>query len=61
MIETKYYTVTQEREVKISANSVYDAFQIAKSKFDNTPANPHQSGQATTSVHIRALVVREDY
>lgn len=60
MPEIRYYTVTQEREVKVWANSPVDAAVVADAKF-NGYAKPSQTeGDATTAVRDRDLIVRED-
>jgi hypothetical protein len=62
MPEIRYYTVTQEREVKVSANSLLEAAQIAnvifgnKDQVDDAKAI-HMVGQ----IRERDLVIREDY
>lgn len=60
MPEIRYYTVTQEREVKVWANSPVDAAVIADGKFNGyTPSQIE--GAATTEIRTRDIVVREDY
>lgn len=63
MPETRYYTVTQEREVKVWANSPVEAAQVADRAFkDNSFALPDTvSGEATSPVRDRDIVVREDF
>lgn len=62
MPEIRYYTVTQEREVKVTANSPLEAAQIADAAFKG-----EISVGDLTNVHIqkpvreRGLVVQEDY
>lgn len=59
MPEVRYYTVTQEREVKVWANSPVDAAVIADGKFNGyTPSQIE--GALTSGVRDRSLVVRED-
>lgn len=58
----RYYTVTQEREVKVSASSTIDAARIADAIFkgeidrDDLP-----EGHLIKEIRDRDLVVREDY
>lgn len=63
MPEIRYYTVRQEREVKVQANSPVEAAQIAQRAFDGeTYALPEDVwGNPTSAVRDRDLVVREDY
>lgn len=63
----RYYTVTQEREVKLSASSALEAAQIATAAFNN-PAYLNEiqetdlpEGHITREIRERDLVVREDY
>lgn len=59
MPEARYYTVTQEREVKIVANSPIEAAQIASSFLnDKTSDIP---AQILSPIKERELRVREDY
>lgn len=55
----RYYTVTQEREIKVSATSLIEAAQFADAVFKEqtttVPAN------LLTEIRERDLVVREDY
>lgn len=59
----RYFTVTQEREIKISASSPIEAAQIADAAFKGNI----QEGDQSAAPHIlreirdRDLVVREDY
>ncbi len=68
MPDKRYYTVTQEREVKVVANSAIDAALIADDAFEYRPNDDSTKvklydiwGNTTTDVHTRDLVVREDY
>lgn len=62
MPETRYYTVRQEREVKVWANSPVDAAVVADAAFSGGErTNPNASGEATSPVRERDLEVREDY
>lgn len=63
MPEIRYYTVTQEREVKVWANSPIEAAQVADAAFNDRI----QEGDQSAAPHIRSPVrersidVREDY
>lgn len=64
MPEIRYYTVTQEREVKISAENVVDAAIMADAIFSDkvTLSDDIVSKcRVMAPVRIRDLVVREDY
>lgn len=62
MPEIRYYTVTQERQVKVSANSPVDAARIADAVFhDQTIDTAEVPAQLLTPIRDRDLVVREDY
>ena len=62
MPELRYYTVTQEREVKVSANSPIEAAQIAAAAFkDEIDEDGLAVTHITHPVRDRDLVVREDY
>ena len=62
MPELRYYTVTQEREVKVSANSPIEAAQIASVAFsDEVEKRDLVVTHITNPVRDRDLVVREDY
>lgn len=68
MPEIRYYTVTQEREVKVWANSPVDAARIADATFSGLmstgqglPLSEKVPGEVTSSIRDRDLVVREDY
>jgi hypothetical protein len=62
MPEIRYYTVTQEREVKVSANSPVEAAQIADAAFKGEIQPDDLVVQyITRPVRDRDLVVREDY
>lgn len=60
MPEIRYYTVTQEREVKISANSPIDAANLADRIFSDTKL-PEDQINILQPIRIRAIDVREDY
>lgn len=60
MPEIRYYTVTQEREVKVAANSTIDAARIADTAFNDEIIAPVE-GQTLTPIRTRDLVIREDY
>lgn len=63
MPEIRYYTVTQEREVKVSATNVIEAAEYANYAFEGKV----QEGDQSVSPHVhsqvrtRDLTVREDY
>lgn len=62
MPEIRYYTVTQEREVKVSASSPLEAAQIASAAFDDEIEDDDITKiHITKPVRIRDLEVREDY
>lgn len=61
MPESRYYTVTQEREVKICANSALDAAVLATEAFEDNGAVNTSEGRTTSPIRIRDLVIREDY
>lgn len=58
----RYYTATQEREVKISASSTMEAAQIADAAFKGE-IKPEDiaAARVTSEIRERELVVREDY
>lgn len=58
--EIRYYTVTQEREIKVSANSPIDAAVLANRVFSNTKY-PEDQVNVKMPIRERALNVREDY
>jgi hypothetical protein len=58
--ELRYYTVTQEREVKVSANSPIDAAVLANRVFTDTK-HPEDQINVQTPIRERGLTVREDY
>lgn len=62
MPANRYYTVTQEREVKISATNVLEAAKIAHAVFSGEVSKSEiPSAGILTEVRDRDLVVREDY
>lgn len=63
MPELRYYTVTQEREVKVSANTPIEAAEIANVIFNGTIQEGDQSvaHHIVSPVRERELVAREDY
>lgn len=63
MPEIRYYTVTQEREVKLWANSPIEAAQIANAVFQDKIQEGDQSAapHIRSPVRERSLDVREDY
>lgn len=58
----RYYTATQEREVKISASSPIEAAQLADAAFKGE-IKPGETAavRITSEIRERELVVREDY
>ncbi len=66
MPATKHYIVSQEREVKITANNEIDALRIADAAFSNDKMNPKHGvdgvwGNITTDIRVCAVMVQEDY
>lgn len=62
MPEIKYYTVTQEREVKVSANSPADAVRVADAAFKGEDHDFRDIGGAVqTPIRDRDIHAREDY
>jgi len=61
MPEIRYYTVTQEREVKVSANNVIDAARIADAVFNDEALPADIPAQLFKPARVRDLVIREDY
>jgi hypothetical protein len=64
MPEIRYYTATQEREVKIWASSPGEAAQIADAIFnDDKTEEPDQDAlsRIRSPIRERSLDVREDY
>lgn len=52
MPEVRYYTVTQERQVKVTANSAVDAARIAEDAFEN---GQHKSEPSVASSGIEGI------
>ena len=62
MPEVRYYTVTQEREVKVWANKPFEAAQIADAAFKGEIQNGDLAEtHITRPVRDRDLLIREDY
>lgn len=62
MPETRYYTATQEREVKLWASSPGEAAQLAAAEFRGEIKEDDVAAEHITSpIRERDLVVREDY
>lgn len=55
------YTVTQEREIKVSANSTIEAAKIADAAFKGEVQQEDIPARITSEIRDRDLVVREDY
>lgn len=63
MGETRYYTVTEEREVKVAAESAIEASIIANDVFRDAAviSDSNNLGRVLTPVRVRDIVTREDY
>jgi hypothetical protein len=62
MPETRYYTVTQEREVKVSANSPGDAIRVAELAFKGEMSKSSDVvGNVQSPVRDREISAREDF
>ncbi len=61
MPEICYYTVTQEREVKVTATSPTDAVRIADYKFRDVPHPVDVAGYVLSDIRIRDISAREDH
>lgn len=70
MTAIRYYTCTQEREVKVAAHSAIEAALVASIAFRNNQSiegvdiripETGTHGHTTTLVRIRDIVAREDY
>jgi len=61
MPEGKYYTVTQEREVKVEANSPIEAARLGDSVFNHDGPPELLFGRVLSKVRDRDIVAREDY
>ena len=62
MPEVRYYTVTQEREVKVWANSPIEAAEIADAAFNNkVEKDSVEAPHVRSPVRERSIDVREDY
>lgn len=61
MPEMRNYTVTQERTVKLWANSPVEAAWLADAEFKGKELPKDVPGSITAPVRDRDLVVREDY
>lgn len=60
MPEMRYYTVRQEREVRVTATSAINAARIADAAFEGDGDVPIALGRALTEVRVRDIDVRED-
>lgn len=61
MPENRYYTVTQEREVKISASSPSEAVEIATKVFrGESPDSITTPGQIRSQIREKDIQARED-
>lgn len=70
MPELQYYTVTQEREVKVAARNPVDAIVLADMEFNGTRAiagvelktiKSEIYGHVITPIRVRDAHAREDY
>lgn len=62
MPEDRYFTVTEERQIKVAASSTIDAAIIADTVFrDKAVDSIEMTGRILTPVRVRDLVVREDF
>jgi hypothetical protein len=63
MPEIRYFTVTQEREVKVWADSPVEAAKIADAAFSGRIEEDDQSAPShiRSPIRERTLDVREDY
>lgn len=61
MPENRYYTVTQEREVKVQASTPLEAGEFAQHVFDGKPLDGEIKGRIRSPIRDRDLNVREDY
>jgi len=62
MPEVRYFTVTQEREVKVSADHPLAAAQLGQAAFDGQIDDEDLARlHVTKPVRQRSLEVREDY
>lgn len=62
MSDVKYYTVTQEREVKVAATEAIQAAIIGDYAFKGGGVDPEVvDGTILTAVRVRDIIVREDY
>lgn len=61
MPEVRNYTITQEREVKVSAENIIDALKIADAVFENQSIPGNLIGRTLSDIRVRELLVREEY
>lgn len=66
MPKMRYFLVSQEREVRVWANTAIDAGQIANEAFAGVDEKDmailkDNRGGVTSPVEERSLVIREDY
>lgn len=61
--EIRWYTVTQERKVRVEAQDPLSAAHIAQLAFDGREADAPGGGVGRTTSTLRTtdLVIREDY
>lgn len=63
MAAIRYFTVTQEREIKISTTDPATAVVIATEAFDNNSSTgiSDERGRVTSGIIDKAISAREDY
>lgn len=61
MPQIRYYTVTQERQVKVRAHTILDAAYIATSAFNDKAIPVDIEGSISEPIRELDLVVREEY
>lgn len=59
MPENRHFIVTQTREIKVAANTLPDAAQVADAYFGDKP-KPEVYGYVAGQIRETDLVVRED-
>lgn len=57
----KYYTVTQERRVKVSSDNIQDAISIARQAFEGKRDEENLNSRLRSQVEEIEIVAREDY
>lgn len=59
MPETRYFVVTQTREVTVQANELIDAAQIADAYFKDGPKPEVPGARVTSKIRFTDLIIRE--